>query len=155
MEGRGADLGDTVVYPIVDSKENHQFMSTWNVGLKRFEGMMRLEQVRLKEEPGQEGIKSCLGLWEEGRPTTWSGHRGGMVSLETSAAEVKPGEHDSLGLWEENPQGPEGNQAELPSQESSSGYIEEMVAGITQLKLTPPHEIESPMVSECVQVDGL
>src|SRR5258708_37508372 len=73
----------------------------------------------------------------------WSGHRGGMVSWETSAAE---GEQDSLGLWEEKPQGPESNQAEPPSQESSSGYVEETVAGIAQLKLgTPPHEMESPM----------
>ena len=31
------------VYPIADSKENHQFVSAWNAGLKRFEGMMRLE----------------------------------------------------------------------------------------------------------------
>src|SRR5258708_18310367 len=73
----------------------------------------------------------------------WSGHRGGMVSWETSAAE---GEQDSLGLWEEKPQGPESNQAEPPSQESSSRYVEETVAGIAQLKLgTPPHEMESPM----------
>ncbi len=64
-------------------------MSVWNAGLKKFGRMARLEQVRLKEEPGQEGIKSCLGLWEQGRPTTWSSHRGGMVSLETSAVEVE------------------------------------------------------------------
>ena len=32
-----------VVYPIADSKENHQFVSRWNTGLKRFEGMTRLE----------------------------------------------------------------------------------------------------------------
>src|SRR5260221_14421681 len=73
----------------------------------------------------------------------WSSHRGGTVSQETSAVE---GEQDSLGLWEEKPQGPESNQAELPSQELSSGYVEETVASITQLKLgTPPHEMESPM----------
>src|SRR5258708_27486241 len=105
--------------------------------------MTRLVQVKPREESSQEGIKSCLGLWEEGRPTMWSSHRGGTVSQETSAVE---GEQDSLGLWEEKPQGPESNQAELPSQELSSGYVEETVASITQLKLgTPPHEMESPM----------
>ena len=67
------------------------------------------------------------------------------MSLETSAAEGEPGERDSLGLWEENPQGPASGQAEPPSQESSSGYVKETVAGIAQLKLgTPPHEMESP-----------
>src|SRR6266446_3180107 len=97
------------VCPVADSKENCQFMSMWNTGLKRFEGMT----------------------------TMWSGHRGGTLSQETSAVE---GEQDSLGLWEEKPQGPESNQAKPPSQESSSGYVEETVAGIAQLKLgTPPH----------------
>src|SRR5258708_17771261 len=114
----------------------------------------RVKKVQGDDEVGMskaKGVAQLRGNQElfrvvgRGWPTTWSGHRGGMVSLETSAAEVKLGKHASLGLWEENPQGPEGNQAEPPSQELSSGYVEEMVAGIAQLKLgTPPHEIESP-----------
>ena len=42
-EGRGTDLGDTAVYPVADSKENRQFVSAWNSGIRRFEGMTRLE----------------------------------------------------------------------------------------------------------------
>ena len=42
-EGEGVDLGDTVVYPVMNTKENRWVVMMWNGEVKRFEQGMRLE----------------------------------------------------------------------------------------------------------------
>src|SRR5260370_30066886 len=42
-EGEGVNLGNTAVYPVMNTKENRQVMTMWNGEVKRFEQGMRLE----------------------------------------------------------------------------------------------------------------
>src|SRR5260370_24331151 len=42
-EGEGVDLGDTVVYPVMNTKENRQVGMMWNGEVKRFKQGTRLE----------------------------------------------------------------------------------------------------------------
>ena len=68
VEREGADLGDTVVYPIlsINIKENRQVVTAWNREVKRFEQVTRLECPQWEEDPEVEGVRRCLGLWVEG-----------------------------------------------------------------------------------------
>ena len=131
MEGKGADLGDTVVYPISNSRENQQVVMVWKGELKRFKQKMKLEHPRAVEDPEREGVKGYLGIWVEGHPLK----EGGWVDApeEETSVTAKSGlegeecmNQDSLG--------------------TSSGYAEEMVAKFSQEGMaSPQHEVESPI----------
>src|SRR5260370_2833807 len=56
-EGEGVDLGNTVVYPVMNTKENRQVMMMWNVEVKRFEQGTRLEHPQWEENLHQEERK--------------------------------------------------------------------------------------------------
>src|SRR5260370_5945030 len=60
------DMGDTVVYPISNTKENRQVVMAWNGGVKRFEQRMKLVCLRWEEIPEVGGAKGYLGIWVEG-----------------------------------------------------------------------------------------
>src|SRR5260370_37158147 len=45
-EGEGVDLGDTAVYPVMNTKENRWVVTMWNGEVKRFEQGTRLECPR-------------------------------------------------------------------------------------------------------------
>src|SRR5260370_25231345 len=59
-------MGDTVVYPISNIKENRQVVVAWNGEVKRFEQSMRLECPRWEDVPKTRGAKGYLGIWVDG-----------------------------------------------------------------------------------------
>src|SRR6266478_6401336 len=60
------DMGDTIVYPISNTKENRQVVMAWNGEVKRFEQRMKLVCPRWEEVPEVRGARGYLGIWVEG-----------------------------------------------------------------------------------------
>src|SRR5260370_9554475 len=60
------DMGDTMVYPILNTKENRQVVMAWNGEVKRFEPRTKLVCPRWEEVPEVRGAKGYLGIWVEG-----------------------------------------------------------------------------------------
>ena len=59
-------MGDTTVYPILNTKENRQVVMGWNGEVKKFEQRMKLVHLRWEEVPEVRGVKGYLGIWVEG-----------------------------------------------------------------------------------------
>src|SRR5260370_32694798 len=115
-------MGDTVVYPISNTKENRQVVMAWNGEVKRFKQRMKLVHPRWEEAPEIRGAKGFLGIWVEGLS---SGEGGQADSLsEEVSVKAKPGlEWEEDLLWDKREEclNPD-------SQGTSSRYAEEMVA---------------------------
>ena len=124
-------MGDTVVYPISNTKENRWVVTAWNGEVKRFKQSMRLECPRWEDVPETRGAKGYLGIWVEGLSPK-EGEQVDSLSKETSIkakSGLEWGEH-------QNPN----------SQGMSSGYAKEMVASLGHgRRASPQHEVESPM----------
>src|SRR6266850_1964000 len=110
------DMGDTVVYPISNTKENRQVVTAWNGEVKRFESRMKLVHLRWEEVPEVRGARGYLGIWVEGLSP---GERSRANSLgEEVSVQAEPG--------------PEREEHLKPdSQGTSSGYAEETVASFS------------------------
>src|SRR6266850_212008 len=65
-EGEGVDLGNTVVYPVTNTKENRWVMMMWNGEVKRFEQGTRLEHPRWEENLPQEESEDCANPNSQG-----------------------------------------------------------------------------------------
>src|SRR5260370_38928948 len=59
-------MGDTTVYPILNTKENRQVVMAWNGEVKWFEQRMKLVCLRWEEVPEVRGGRGYLGIWVEG-----------------------------------------------------------------------------------------
>src|SRR5260370_14753912 len=60
------DMGDTMVYPILNTKENRQVVMAWNGEVKRFKQRTKLVCPRWEEVPEIRGARGYLGIWVEG-----------------------------------------------------------------------------------------
>src|SRR5260370_29615257 len=125
------DMGDTVVYPISNTKENRRVVTAWNGEVKRFELRMKLVHLRWEEIPEVRGARGYLGIWVEGL-SPGEGSQADSLSEEVSV-QAKPG--------------PEREELSKPdSQGTSSGYAEETVASFShQGRASSQHEVESPI----------
>src|SRR6266478_5396237 len=94
-EGEGVDLGDTAVYPVMNTKENRWVMMMWNGEVKRFKQGTRLECPQWEVNPEMKGIKGYLGLWVEGLPLG----KDGQVDSPSKETSIKT---ESNSGWEEN-----------------------------------------------------
>src|SRR5260370_2886837 len=125
------DMGDTMVYPILNTKENRLVVMAWNREVKRFELRMKLVCLRWEEVPKVRGAKGYLGIWVEGL-SPGEGSQVDSLSKEISV-QAKPG--------------PEREEHLKPdSQGTSSGYAEETVASFShQRGASSQCEVESPI----------
>src|SRR6266478_2835441 len=124
-------MGDTVVYPISNIKENRRVVVAWNGEVKRFEQSMRLEHPRWEDVPETRGAKGYLGIWVDGLSPR-EGEQADSLSEEISTKAES-------GLEWGEPQNPN-------SQGMSSGYTEETVASLGHRRRSSPrHEVESPI----------
>src|SRR5260370_3927578 len=125
------DMGDTTVYPILNTKENRQVVTAWNGEVKRFESRTKLVHQRWEEVPEVRGAKGYLGIWVEGL-SPGEGSQADSLSKEVSV-QAKPG--------------PEREEHSKPdSQEMSSRYTEETVASFSHGRgASSQHEVESPI----------
>ena len=121
-------MGDTIVYPISNIKENRQVVMAWNGEVKRFEQSTRLECLRWEDVPKIRGAKGYLGIWVEGLSPK-EGEQVDFLGEETSAkakSGLEWGEH-------QNPD----------SQGTSSGYAKETVASLGHGRRASPWQKRS------------
>src|SRR6266478_5628090 len=125
------DMGDTMVYPILNTKENRRVVMAWNGEVKRFELRTKLVHPRWEEVPEVRGAKWYLGIWVEGLSPR-EGSQVDSLSKEVSV-QAEPG--------------PEREELSKPdSQGTSSGYAEETVASFShQRRASSQREVESPI----------
>ncbi len=129
MRAKGeVDMGDTVVYPISNIKENRQVVAAWNGEVKRFEQSTRLECPRWEDVPKTRGAKGYLGIWVDGlspRQGEWADSLSEEISAKAES-----------GLEWGEPQNPD-------SQGTSSGYAKETLGH--RRRSSAQHEVESPI----------